>query len=90
MLDLLDALTSLHTLTLTLSYLFDKYIFLEQQSKTFDLISRQNKIKNISISAYGFDAIQLLLRLCPHIQHLTLFVDTGSLEKNTSILITKT
>lgn len=51
-----------------------------EEHDTFRLISKQNRIKNVTIThTYTLKTIQMLMKLCPKVQHLTLGITIRSL-----------
>jgi len=63
---------NIHTLVLTMITLYGKDILSIQKRENFRLVSKQNKIKNVTISFYSLSTIKILMKLCSELQHLTL------------------
>lgn len=89
-LDVLLKIPNIHTLTLTSIKVVGRDIPSLQEKENFRLVSKQNKIKNVTITdAYTLKTIQMLIELCPELQHLTLGVSQISLIPTVRFLLSE-
>lgn len=81
---------NVHTLTVACPQLVGKDLTSLQQSEAYRLISKQNKIRNITFTKdYTLRMIQMLIDLFPQLQHLTLGISRKSLEGTVRFLLSK-
>lgn len=72
--------SNVHTLTVQTLEITVKEVSALVESENFRLVSKQNKIKNISISNYLVVTIKTLINLCPRLHHLSLGTDRQPFE----------
>jgi hypothetical protein len=81
---------NVHTLTVACRQLVVEALASLQESEAYRLISKQNKIRNMTFrNEYRLKTIQLLVDLFPQLQHLTLGISRQSLEGTVRFLLSK-
>jgi hypothetical protein len=81
---------NVHTLTVACPQLVGKDLGSLQESEAYRLISKQNKIRNMTFTKdYTLKTIQMLVDLFPQLQHLTLSLSQQSLEGTVRFLLSK-
>lgn len=81
---------NIHTLTVACPQLIGKDLGSLQKSETYRIISKKNKIRNMTLTKYyTLRTIQMLVDLFPQLQHLTLCKSQKSVENIARFLLTK-
>ena len=80
---------NIHTLTVLPSKSSAKENFELEGSDTFKLVSKQNKIQNLIISPCSLEMIQLIIKLCPQLNHLTFIHSGQNIERIVRFLLMK-
>jgi hypothetical protein len=60
-----------------------------QESDTFKLVSKQNRIQNVIISPCSLETIQIIVKLCTRLQHLTFIHPEENIERVVRFLFLK-
>lgn len=72
MVDVILHTPNIHTLAVVHLDITAKQVAPVEESETFRLVSKQNKIKSIQITNYLLRTIRILIKLCPELQHLSM------------------
>ncbi len=87
--NILLYIPNIHTLSIGTSRSSAKQNFELEKSDTFKLISKQNRIQSIIIFQSTLETIQMIIKLCPRLQHLTFTHPEQNLERVIRFLIMK-
>ncbi|CAF1657373.1 unnamed protein product [Adineta ricciae] len=89
--ELLSSTPNVHTLVFkSITIVATDYSDL-QQTKQFQLVTSQNKIKALTVSfTYSFRTIQLFVNLCPRLQHISMGTTETPLEQIIRFLLGQT
>jgi len=91
LMKLLSLTPNIHTLKLDSILLYQTDSLLMQQNKTFQFVSKTNTITNVTIEQECTLAkIQLLTKLFPRLEHLTINLSKEHLESIPRFLLSKT
>ncbi|CAF4184447.1 unnamed protein product, partial [Rotaria sp. Silwood2] len=88
--DMLQFTPNIHTLILTLMKTWPREFSSLQESETFQLVSNQNKIKNLTIKTYyKLHMIKILINLCRELEYISFGTSVQSLEPTIRYLLSK-
>ncbi|CAF4707771.1 unnamed protein product [Rotaria sp. Silwood1] len=88
--ELLYFTSNIHTLILNCTSLCESSFIFIQQHKTFQLVSKTNKITNLMIlTECTFEVTKLLVNLCPQLQHLTINIKKNDFAPTLRFLLSK-